>query len=162
MSPLDAFKTWFKSQPEEIRRISVFILAGTLPIACTPAEQKQWMTEPEKSVETWLNEGSDIYMRTVGKVLTIRALVTYYIQRGVETPEDWHRREEFNNALAKRFEDEGYLETAQKVRLMTAAFQRLIPEWQQFSRSWRQLCSGALSDVAIAAWADQQILGQRS
>jgi hypothetical protein len=159
MSPLDAFRKWFDSQPPEIHQIASFILAGTLPIPGSADQRKNWMTDPVQSVESWLAEEDDIYMRTVGKLLTIRALVSYYIVRGIETPEDWKTRFEFNTALSELFQRQGLPDVAFKVKQMTEAFPRLIPAWQSFAKSWRQLCSGALSDTAIASWADIQILG---
>jgi hypothetical protein len=161
MSPLDAFRKWFDSQPEEIRKIAAFILAGTLPVPGDAEQRRIWMTDPEKSIATWLAEEDDIYMRAVGKALTIRALVSYYVVRGIETPEDWKTRFEFNVALSQLFQKQGQLETAWKVNEMNQAFPRLVPAWREFARSWRQLCSGKLSDHAISTWADTQILGSK-
>lgn len=150
---LQEFTAWFQAQPKVIRSQVAKIVGGALPRSQADGE-----IEPSERFMRWLNAlDADAKVR-IGKSLTIRALLDFFVVRFFGNAEWWESRQRLLETAQKGGERIEQSEEALAI-LANSLEQRDV--WMEFSKSWLALCAGAFSIEALSQWwAFEELLPQ--
>jgi hypothetical protein len=148
LKPNEALADWYKKLTPEERVETAFLIFATLP-SVSPLE----LENPEALESEFLNflngESGEPEFKLLGKVLCVRALITWIIHKRA-TPRDWAETRELLERIADSAESKGRSSAGIKDELDRLPFRS--KRWIKAAESWRKLCATVLSDKSIADW----------
>jgi hypothetical protein len=141
---LQEFTAWFQAQPKIIRSQVAKTLGGALP-----RSQADGDIEPSERFLRWLNAVDADPKVRIGKALTIRSLMDFFVVRFVGNTEWWNARERLLETVDEGSES---IERPEEAAAILASSLDQRDAWMEFSKSWLALCAGALSNEVLGKW----------
>ena len=148
--------------PKETRQDMLFLTVYPLSCYVTGLESSFYEDGGEAGLDAWLSEAeSDTAVVAISKLTTIRAQLAAHLAER-RTAECWElAKERSTSMVAMLQEDEDVsLGPDQRAKMIADAERNIagLPARHQayveVAKSWDDLCAGALSNAAIAAWGD--------
>lgn len=151
INPIRAITYWFSSQPREIKQDLAFLVLSGLPGADIEGVM-QGQLEPIAYFEAWLKQQSQLSssMKLVGAVLCARVSINFFVMRTRGSEKSWQQTIALSKSLREQFASQGQPVDFIDNMLQQAPFRKRL--WIKSAASWRALCAGPLSDVALNDW----------
>ncbi len=164
ISPLDAFGEWFESLPisvrEDISFLSYIPLQKLLKVDIDTFDSK---TRSDAFLD-WVINKEESYFTTVGKLLIIRSCIDFFIMQKRGTAEGWDETKRDHELMLEKIPNDpkapdGIEET---VRGMLEKMPFRSKQWIKAAETWKNLCDSNLSDEALHAWMDLQLINRQN
>jgi hypothetical protein len=145
---------WLQEQPAEVQGALAFHCNLMIPDLPTPAQARvnvAAISNPLGVFESWLSIG-ERSLHAVGKVLSVRAMISFVLETLYTSDSYWERRAENSVYWSERLEAVGEDERAESLRFADQPEQMEL--WRVAADSWAGLISAALSDESIQVWQE--------
>jgi len=161
-TPISVLRAWIAAVPKEPRQDMLFLTVYPLSCYVTGLESSFYEDGGEAGLDAWLAQAeSDTAFVAISKLTTIRAQLAAHLAER-RTAEYWELAKERSTGMIEMLnEDEktnlGRDERAKMIADAERNIARLPARHQAYvevANSWDDLCTGALSTAAIAAWGD--------
>jgi hypothetical protein len=146
---------WIQQQPGEVQRTLAFhcnLMISDLPIPAQAHLNTATILDPVGVFESWLCTG-ERSLQAVGKVLSVRAMISFVLEMLYTKVSYWERRAENSLYWAARFEGVGEDEGVESLRC--SDHRQRMELWRAAAESWAGLMSAALSNESIDVWQER-------
>lgn len=150
MNPIRIIAEWFSKLPIEIRAEIAFFVLTLLP-----DYQLQKIADTENLIENfneWLLKDTDSKLRSIGKVLLIRAFINYTILTKRFEKKDLESTQELWRVVKRETIGNDLLDIIELMEKNQSQMPLRKRHWHQTLNEWISLCEGPLSDENIAKW----------
>ena len=160
-NPIELLEKWFSALPADARKDLSFLAVHAIPNS--PYTTGGNITrDPEELFLNWIKDVMKLFpSRLIGHVLSMRSIIDFFVMRSRGSKESWDKITSINIRMIEAAENEGQPETfVEPLKKIVREAQFRQKQWDKIASSWKELCSGALSDDALETWLDNNMVLQ--